>query len=409
MITRKTLTISAVLLVLAAAVGAWLFVSSKVTASSEEKDLLVIQKMDYPVLVTATGIVEAEKSVSIHPPRIMNERRFKLVRMVDEGTKVAVGDFLMQFDDTDVNNRLRTETANFQSAQEGYQKKRSDSDVQQRSLKLQLEQAKADLDKLENKLSRQEEVESALTIAETKINRDTAKIKVQILEKKLKSLDESSRIDADISRTNEKNYRNRMDALLDALDALNVYSPAAGVVIYKRDFNNEAVKIGSNVFLTQTIMELPDLSTLRAKVQIDEEDAGKMALGQEARIFVDAAGGRSFDGKMVGLSAILKQASIDRPQKIQEAYISLSGEDLNLLRPGMSTQAQVQVGRHSDVIVIPLTSIYERDGRSFVQVWLPDKKNYELREVQLLTSDGTSGVISSGLQVNEKIRSKPKV
>jgi HlyD family secretion protein len=405
---RKALIIGAVLII-AASLGGWLYFSSGVAASAEEKDLLVVAKADYPVLVTATGILEAEKSVSINPPRIMNERRFKLVRMVEEGKRVEEGDFLAQFDDSDISRRLRDETANFQSVQEGYQKKRSDFDIQLKDLKLQLEQAKSDADKLENKLNRQAELESAITIAETKIRRDVAKKKVELIEKKLKYVNESARLDVEISRANERHYRNRMDALLDAMDSLTISAPVAGVVIYKRDWNNEARQIGSNVSLMDTIMELPDLSSLRTKVLIDEVDVGKVQLGQEAIIFVDAVGGRSFEGTVKSMSAILKQATYDRPQKISEAYVSLQGEDMNLLRPGMSTQVQIQVGRYPQVIVIPLGSIQERDGRSFVQVWMPAKKTYDLREVQLLTNDGVSAVVSAGLQVNEKIRSKPKV
>jgi multidrug efflux pump subunit AcrA (membrane-fusion protein) len=156
-------------------------------------------------------------------------------------------------------------------------------------------------------------------------------------------------------------------------------------------------------------MELPDLSTLRAKVMVDEVDVGKVQLGQDAQVAVDAVQGRVFKGKVAYLSAILKQAAYDRPQKIAEALVEFEPSDTKALRPGMSTRTQIQVGRHPQAIVIPLTSILERQGRSFVQVWQPDKKSYEMREVQLLMNDELSAVVSAGLQVNEKIRSKPKV
>jgi HlyD family secretion protein len=246
-------------------------------------------------------------------------------------------------------------------------------------------------------------------IAETKIRRDAAKEKVKLLENKVKYLTESGRLDLQISTSNQRYYKNRMDILLDGLDALTVRAPVPGVVIYKRDWNNEAKQVGSYVFVMDTVIELPDLSTLRAKVLVDEIDAGKVKVGQDAQVQVDAVQGRVYKGKVISISTILKQVAYDRPQRVAEAYVEMQGPDLNLARPGMSTRASISVGRYPQAIVIPMASIEEREGRSFVQVWQPDKKAFEWREVQLATNDGLSAVIASGLETNERIRSKPKI
>jgi HlyD family secretion protein len=393
---------------LLAAAAAFLYRSAGVSAASEEKDLVMVQRMDFPLMVTAPGIMEAAKSVSISPPKIRNERRFKLARIVEEAKEVSEGDFLLEFDDSDVNRRLREETANYQRIQEEYQKKRSDFDIQLRDLKLQLEQAKADYEKLENKLGQVAELESAIVVAETKINRDTAKRRVELLENKVKHLTESGRLDLQISTSNQKHYKQRMDDLLDAMDSMTVTAPVSGVVIYKRGWDNEARQVGSYVFALDTVLELPDLSTLRAKVMVDEVDAGKVQVGQEAQVQIDAVQGKIFSGKVAALSMILKQVTYDRPQKAAEALISLQNSDLKGVRPGMSVRTQILVGRHPQAIVIPLASIQERDGRSFVQVWRPEKRAYDWREIQLTTNDGISAVVGSGLQADEKIRPKPK-
>ncbi len=407
MMSRKWIIVLAVIVAMAA-VGIWLYRSLGVSASAEEKELVTVQRLDFPLIVNAPGVIEAQKSLTIGPPKMRDTHRFKLVRMAEEGKAVAEGDFLLEFDASDLNRRLRDETANYQSVQEEYQKKRSDFDIQLRDLKLQLEQAKSDADKLDNKLSRQAELESAIVIAQTRIQRDAARKKVELLEKKVQYLTESGRLDLQISTSNQRYYKNRMDILLDGIDALTVYAPLPGVVIYKRDWNNEPKQIGSYVFIMESVMELPDLSTLRAKVLVDEVDAGKVRIGQEAQVQVDAVQGKVFSGKLASISTILKQAAYDRPQRVAEAYVEMRGEGLNLVRPGMSARASISVGQYPQAIVIPMSSIEERDGRSFVQVWQTAKKAYEWREVQLTTSDGLSAVISAGLEANERIRSKPK-
>jgi multidrug efflux pump subunit AcrA (membrane-fusion protein) len=75
----------------------------------------------------------------------------------------------------------------------------------------------------------------------------------------------------------------------------------------------------------------------------------------------------------------------------------------------MSTRAQIQVGRHEQAIVIPLSTIQERDGRSFVQLWKGDKRQFEWREIRLVSNDGLAAVVASGLEANDRIRSTPKI
>lgn len=408
MTPRKWITVI-VLAVVVAAAGYWIYHSGNVSANVSDKDLITAQRVDFPLIISATGALEATRSVSISPPQIRRERRFKLMRMVEEGTAVSEGDFLMEFDTSDISSRLRDETANFQRVQEERQKKRSDSDIQLKNLKLSLEQAKSDLEKLEVKLSSQVDLISGIEIEKIRIQRDAAKIKVDFLEQKVKYQTESGQLDLQISRSNESHYRARMDDLMDAMDSYTVRAPVSGVVIYKRDWNNEAKEIGSNVFAMDAVMEIPDLSSIRAKVQIDEIDSGKVKVGQDANITVDAVQGRSFAGKVASIGSILKQASFDRPQKVNDTYVEISDPDTKMLRPGMNIKAQIRVGEYKQVVVIPLSSIQERDGRSFVQVWQPKTKSFDWREIQLKTNDGMTAVVESGLSANEKIRSKPKV
>ena len=397
------------MIVVIAGAGYWIYHTQSASANISDKDLITTQRVDFPLIIQATGELEATSSVSITPPQMRRERRFKITRLVDEGTVVSEGDFLMEFDTSDIASRLRDETANFQKVQEERQKKRSDSDIQLKNQKLSLEQAKSDLEKLDVKLSSQTDLVSGIEIEQTRIQRDAAKTKVDFLEKKLKYQTESGQLDLQISRSNETHYRQRMEELMDAMDSYTVRAPVSGMVIYKRNWNNEAREVGSDVSLMDTIMEIPDLSTIRAKIQIDEIDSGKVKEGQEASITVDSVQGRSFTGNIVNVGSILKQATSDRPQKINDAYVTIKNLDTKILRPGMNVKAQIRVGQYSQVIVIPMTSIEERDGRSYVQVWQPKDRSFEWREIHLATNDGLTAVVESGLNANEKIRTRPKV
>ncbi len=76
---------------MAAIAGIWLYRVSAVSAAADENDLITVQRVDFPLIVTAAGIVEAAKNVSIGPPQVRREHRFRLSRMVEEGTQVSEG------------------------------------------------------------------------------------------------------------------------------------------------------------------------------------------------------------------------------------------------------------------------------------------------------------------------------
>ena len=165
-------------------------------------------------------------------------------------------------------------------------------------------------------MTSQVDLVSGIEIEQTRIQRDAARRKVEFQTKKVEYQTKSSQLDLQILRSNERYYRNRIDDYLDAMDSLVVRAPVAGVVIYKRNWDNEAVEVGDNVFVMNPVIEIPDLSSIRARVQVDEIDSGKIKVGQEASIAVDAARGRSLSGKVLSIGTILKQANFDRPQKV---------------------------------------------------------------------------------------------
>jgi HlyD family secretion protein len=331
------------------------------------------------------------------------------MRIIDEGTEVSEGDFLIEFDTTTISNNLLNETARFQNVQERRQQQRGNNDTQLRQLRLSLEKARTDLEKLEEQVNAQAEIASGIQVEELRIRRDAARTNVEMLEKRLEFVMESDQLQLQALRNEERNSRKRMDDLLDAMELYTVRAPVDGVVIYRRDWNNQAKEVGSNVSMAEIVMEIPDLSTLRARIQVDELDAGRIEVGQEVSITVDAVQGRSFMGKVSSVGTILRQATFDRPQRIREIYVDLDNLDVRTLRPGMSLRAQIRVGEYPQAVVIPMTSIEGRDGRSFVQVFDSDARRVDWREVRLRTNDGLTAVVESGLDAGERIRTRPQL
>ena len=405
---KRNLILAAVVII--AGLGYWMYHSRNVSANVSERDLLTVQRVDFPLLVNASGVLEAGQSVSVGPPRLTRRQgQFRIVRIIDEGTHVEEGDFLMEFDTSSVSNSLVTATANFQNNQERRQQQRGNSEIQLNNLRLQVEKARSDLEKNEEQLNAQASLASGIEVERMRIQLEASRTNLEMLEKRLGYMTESDQIALQQLRNEERLRRTTMDDLMDAMDSYTVRAPVAGVVIYRRDWNNEAKEVGSNVSMQEIVMEIPDLTTLRARVQVDELDSGKIRVGQDVNVTVDAVQGRSFTGRVASVGTILKQASFDRPQRIMEIYVELDNLDVATLRPGMGLRAQIRVGEYQQAVVIPMTSIEGRDGRSFVQVFNDQTRRIDWREVRLRANDGQTAVIEDGVDAGERIRTRPQL
>jgi multidrug efflux pump subunit AcrA (membrane-fusion protein) len=57
--------------ILVIAAGAyWIFYSRNASANISDKDLITAQRVDFPLIVSASGVLEATRSVSITPPQV---------------------------------------------------------------------------------------------------------------------------------------------------------------------------------------------------------------------------------------------------------------------------------------------------------------------------------------------------
>lgn len=81
------------------------------------------------------------------------------------------------------------------------------------------------------------------------------------------------------------------------LDDTTVYTPASGVLLTREIEPGEVVNPGTPLFT------MVDLNQLYLKVFINEPDIGKIRLGQEARIYVDAFPDRPFPAKVSRVSS----------------------------------------------------------------------------------------------------------
>jgi cobalt-zinc-cadmium efflux system membrane fusion protein len=119
---------------------------------------------------------------------------------------------------------------------------------------------------------------------------------------------------------------------------------------------------GEPVEPEKILAEIVDLSRVYAVARVPEHLAGKLRLGQKARIRVPAAQDRTFEAALEHLGVLA-----DTENGTVEAAFQLENPD-RLLRPGMRAEFSIVVERSGSVLTIPRSALQGDASGRFVYV-----------------------------------------
>jgi len=142
-----------------------------------------------------------------------------------------------------------------------------------------------------------------------------------------------------------------------------VTSPMNGVVITKGVELGETVTSGVSSFNAGTVLfTVADLKSLLIKVNLNEVDIAKVAVGQPVRITLDAYPQKVFGGKVRFVAPSAKLL-----EKIKVFLVEIALDDLSdAYRTGMSANVEILGQRREKAVSIPLEALQRKDGDTVV-------------------------------------------
>jgi len=163
-------------------------------------------------------------------------------------------------------------------------------------------------------------------------------------------------------------------ALAQAKDTLSktvIRASMSGQVTGLKAEKGETAIAGQTNIAGAVLMVISDLSEMMAEIKVGELDVVKLRIGQPAEVTVDAIPGRVFQGRVISVAS-----GTDRPagnsygttQETQsyKVRIQLAGnkEELDSLRPGMSSRIAVLTAERKNTLSVPLAAIQERETKA---------------------------------------------
>lgn len=249
-------------------------------------------------------------------------------------------------------------------------------------------------------------------VARAKLDLGTADIALDVLTKftkpkmitELESVRDSAaaRFESEKAALELENIK--LERLEGELLKCTIKAPQDGLVIYansrSRDRETE-IKEGLSVKERQVILQLPDLTRMRADVEVHESKVDEISPGMPAVVRVQDL---KFSGVVTSVSNRPESNWFSTAKKYVVG-VRIDGKS-EALRPGFTAEATIIVADLKDVIAVPVAAVIE-DGKEFVCA-VKKGKGFERRVVMLGKSDDRFVEIVEGLQEGEPVFLNPE-
>jgi len=344
-----------------------------------------VAREDLQAKVTANGKVQAQRKVDISatiPGQITQ-------LAVREGDAVEKGQFLLQIDATNPRAAARSSEFSMEAL-------RRDLD----SARFQREQARLDLERAGQNFASgivpQAEVDRAQTAA------STAESAVLAAERRVEQA------------------RATLEGARDTLAKTTVRAPMDGIVTARRVEEGEVAVIGVQNSPGTVLLTISDMSVVESEMEVDETAIPSVAVGQEARVRIDAYPNKTFRGSVteVGSSPLLASASQTEAIKF---LVKVRIEDPPPgIKPGLSVQADILTDFRPQALTIPIQALVLREkerpagespapgeDRDEEGVWLVEEGKVTFRAVETGILGEMSLEVVGGLAGGERIVTGP--
>ena len=182
---------------------------------------------------------------------------------------------------------------------------------------------------------------------------------------------QKSQAETEVSRA-ERNLKLQKDGLKEKEDAKEkciVLASQPGTVAYANEYwysDDRKIRVGAEVGEGRLIFNLPDMSRMQVKVSVHESVVNKIEKDQKASIRIDAFPDYKFEGEVKTVSQLSDSTRYNASQNYDVIVHILEIPDGVNLKPDMTAEVEVKVGTYKDVLAVPVTTVTENYGQSYV-------------------------------------------
>jgi multidrug efflux pump subunit AcrA (membrane-fusion protein) len=345
-----------------------------------------VTRGEFVISIVRSGEIKALRSLTVSAPSVGG--KLLITRLIPEGSLVGKGDLLVQFDPTELLDRLESAKRDLVAAQAELDLTEAKNNLRERELEEEIRKKEI--------AARKAEGESPLELENAQRELDLARAKYETESKIMRA--EVVKTEVHISRAQE-----RVTSAERSLTDLSVAAPGDGIVIHEKVWRGgKQVKVqeGDSPWPMQPIISLPDLSTLYIATDIDEIDISRIALDLRCRLTLEAYPDTSYEGYVSKVGNLARNKYFTGGTNVFDVSVQPDSVDARF-RPGMKTKVEIIVDVLEDEITVPIEGVFEKDGQPIVYVKVGS--SFQERSVEVGKRNDTHIVIRSGLEGTEEI------
>lgn len=360
----------------------------------------VVRKAPYLREVTADGNLSAVKATPVNAPSEA-ETALKLAWIAEDGSPVKEGEIIARFDATDFEKEL----LEGRQARESAENRVEGSVAMQGATKSNLGRdawiAERELDAARMFQKKDAGIYSRFELIESEIDEGLAVEKKEFAEEMLSVRARLFGAEREILGIEERKADFRIDSANKALSALEVRAPHEGILVLRRNWRGEMLRVGDMIWRGNPIGDIPDLSVMHVEAFVLEADAGGIAEGQEATVTVESHPRRTFAAKVEKVDPIAKTRFRGSPVQYFGVTLTLDETDPEIMKPGARVRATITLEKSESAIAIPRQAIFEKDGKRVVYV----RRDGAFEPVEIETGSATVGamLVTKGLAEGDVI------
>ncbi len=242
--------------------------------------------------IRLTGIVEAVHSSKVLVPTTTgnNNSQVTLTKIIANGARVAVGDFIAEFDPTPQFDALLQARGKSDDLSHQVDQKAAANRADAEKRKSDLVQAQADLAKALLEVQKGP-ILAPILRDQNEIKADAAREHVESLQKSNVSHDTSDAAALKILELQRDRQKVAMQRAQDNISRLQVKAPIAGLVALQnlyRGNSNGRPQEGDQLYRGQALVSIFDPSEMLVRCSVGEPDGATLVAGIRAKVFFDA-------------------------------------------------------------------------------------------------------------------------
>lgn len=279
------------------------------------------------------GEIAARESAAISPPAIDDLWQLTLTQLVPDGTPVKKDQVVAAFDSSQVLRTLTEKQSALKEKETQRERLRLELAERERTETLATAQAKSNAEKATRKADQPADIVRRVDYQKLVIERDQAEKQLALAIRREAAAAEQRKQEWRLVEAELAQLRAEVARSQKAMADLNVKAPRDGIILHQSNWQGEKFDVGSQVFRGQSVAQIPDVSTLIARVAVPETEIRHVRVGMKARVIVEGGAGQAIEGQVTEVGRAVRSKSRAQLVPVVDAVVSFDPKG-QALKPG---------------------------------------------------------------------------